>query len=94
MSQDELDDAAESNYRKLKMQNHNKPAFIDKEHVQEDWAAHHSKEGVFCYGQHSCQFDSSFVQLEESADPFDPNLKDVENIMKRYADEDKEKALA
>jgi len=76
----------------MKMDNKNMPAFIDKEHVSDDWATHHSKEGVFCYGKHSCQFDQSFVQLGESADPYDPNYKDVDDIMKRFADEDKEKA--
>jgi hypothetical protein len=36
------------------------------------------------------------VQLGETlqADPWDPNYKDVDDIMKRFADEDKEKALA
>ena len=42
MSTEELDDKDEQNFRKLKMQNNNKPAFIDKEHVAEDWASHHS----------------------------------------------------
>jgi len=95
MSTEELDDKDEQNFRKLKMQNNNKPAFIDKEHVAEDWASHHSQEGKFCYGKHSCKFDdTSLLQLGESADPWDPNYKDVDDIMKRFADEDKEKALA
>lgn len=92
MQQEELDDKEDQKFRKQKMENKNQVAFIDKEHVADDWATHHAKEGVYCYGKHSCQFDQSFLQLEEKADPYDPNYKDIDDIMNRYAEEDKEKA--